>query len=289
MALFINTNIASLTAQRNLGTSTSALGKTYQRLSSGLRINTAADDSAGLSISTRMAAQIRGFDQSVRNANDAISLVQVAEGALTESTTALQRIRELAVQAANDTNVSGDRSDMQKEVNQLLSEINRIAQNTAFNGQSLLQGSFSAGKLFHIGASNGQTIRVSIQNMSLGALSLQVGINGATVQMASLGTGATNSANQNAAESMIYRIDKAIGSVSANRATLGAMQNRFESAIASLTNVSLNTSNAKSRITDVDMAAETAKLTQNTILQQAGTAILAQANQQPSVILQLLK
>ncbi len=283
MALILNTNISSLTAQRNLSRSTGALATSFKRLSSGLRINSAADDAAGLSISSRMTSQINGLNQAVRNANDAISLVQISEGALTETTTALQRMRELAVQAANDSNVSSDRTDMQKEVNQLVAEISRIANTTQFNTQNLLSGGASAGLTFQVGAKENQTITVSITNMRASALGVDSGV------MNSFGFGATASANQAAAESAIARIDKAINSVSYTRATLGAMQNRFDAVIANLTNVSLNTSQARSRITDVDMAAETANMTQNSILQQAGTAILAQANQQPSLILQLLK
>ncbi|MEO5351211.1 MAG: flagellin FliC [Magnetococcus sp. YQC-3] len=284
MAFTINTNVASLTAQRSLASSTNALSTTFKRLSSGLRISGAADDAAGLSISDRMTSQIRGFNQSVRNANDTISLIQVAEGALTETTNALQRMRELAVQAANDTSVRSDRQDMQKEVNQMISEIDRIARNTQFNNQYLLQGSFNEGKRFHVGANADQTIMITITSMYASAL----GVDAATMVSFANAT-ETNSLNQNRAESAIARIDLAINSVDALRASLGAMQNRFEAAITSMTNVSLNTSNARSRVVDADMAMETAKLTQNSILQQAGTAVLAQANQQPAVILQLLK
>ncbi|MEO5363998.1 MAG: flagellin FliC, partial [Magnetococcus sp. DMHC-8] len=177
MAFMINTNIASLTAQRNLASSTASLGTTFKRLSSGLRINSAVDDAAGLSISDRMASQIRGFNQSVRNANDTISLIQVAEGALTETTNALQRMRELAVQAANDTSVRSDRQDMQKEVNQMVAEIDRIARNTQFNNQYLLQGSFFEGKRFHVGANADQTIMITITSMYASAL----GVDAATM------------------------------------------------------------------------------------------------------------
>ena len=283
MALVINTNIASLTAQRNLSNSTSALGVTFKRLSSGQRINSAADDAAGLSISDRMTSQVRGLNQAVRNANDTISLIQITESALTETTNALQRMRELAVQAANDTNVSSDRADLQKEVNQLVSEIDRIANTTQFNNQLLLQGNFREGKTFQVGANYGQTLMVSITSMGASALHINA------TEMASFVTGTTTSANQMAAESAIARIDLAINSVTAQRASLGALQNRFEAVVANLTNISLNTSIARSRILDADIAAETAKLTQNSIMQQAGTAVLAQANQQPAIVLQLLK
>lgn len=284
MAFMINTNVASLTAQRNLTNSTNALSNTFTRLSSGLRINTSADDAAGLSISDRMTSQIRGFNQSVRNANDTISLIQVAEGALNETTSALQRMRELSVAAANDTFVLSDRIDMQKELDQLVAEIQRISENTEFNGQKLLQGSFAEGKRFHVGANSGQTIVVTLTDMGAAALGVDAG------NMEAFGNSANDGpTNQVNAEAAITKIDAAVASVTAMRATMGAMQNRFEAAINSLSNVSLNTAAAKSRVLDADMAAETAKLTQNSILQQAGTAILAQANQQPSVILQLLR
>lgn len=282
MSIIMNTNVASLTAQRNLSNSTSALSTTFKRLSSGQRINSAADDAAGLSISDRMTSQIRGLNQAVRNANDTISLIQIAEGALNETTSALQRMRELAVQAANDTNVASDRVDLQKEVNQLISEIDRISVTTAFNNQLLLQGSFEEGKKFHIGALENQTITVSITNMGAEALGVDAG------NMEKFSTG-DNAADQVNAEAAITKIDLAINSVTAQRATLGAMQNRFEAVVANLTNISLNTSAARSRVLDADIASETAKLTQNAIMQQAGTAILAQANQQPAIVLQLLK
>ncbi len=282
MAFSINTNVQSLNAQRNLLKATNTLGTTFKRLSSGLRINSAKDDAAGLSISTRMTAQIRGTNQAVRNANDAVSLLQVAEGALDETTNALQRIRELAVQAANDTNTSGDRADLQLEVNQLLAEINRIANQTEFNNQNLLAGSFTTAKKFHVGADGGQTIDVAITSMTVSGLNISAG------QLASFGTGATNASNQAAANSAIGLIDTALDSVSDQRAQLGAYQNRFESVIANLSNVSENTAAARSRILDADIAAESANLTKNAILQQAGTAILAQANQQPQIALQLL-
>jgi len=272
MGFVINTNVASLSAQSSLQKNTNVLGNTFKRLSSGLRINAAKDDSAGLSISDRMGAQVRGLNQSVRNANDAISLVQVAEGALEETTNALQRMRELAVQAANDTYIAGDREDMQNEVDQLISEITRIAANTEFNNQALLDGTYS-NKNFHTGADANQTIQMSIRGASAAHL------------MAAAGSMVST---QTKAEAAITALDNALDSVSDIRATLGGFQNRFESIIANLSNVSENTSAAKSRITDADIAAETASLTQNAILQQAGTAILAQANQQPQIALQLL-
>ena len=292
MSLIVNTNIESLSAQRYLTKSTEALGKTFKRLSSGLRINSAADDAAGLAISDRMTAQVRGMNQAIRNANDTISMIQISEGALSETTSALQRMRELSVQAANDTYNYQDRQDMQKEVNQLISEINRIADTTQFNNQLLLQGSYSGGKIFHVGANMDQTIIVSMTTMRASALGVDTEAAGAEVGvMGSFGFGgsAVDNNNQSAANSAIHLIDNAIDSVTTMRASLGAFQNRFEAVIANLTSISLNTSVARSRILDADIAAETAALTQNNILQQAGTAILAQANQQPSIVLQLLR
>ena len=296
MAFAINTNVQSLNAQNNLNRVTKSLGTTFQRLSSGLRINHASDDAAGLSISDRMTAQVRGLNQSVRNANDAISLVQVAEGALEETTNALQRIRELSVQAANDTYTTGDREDMQKEVNQLLEEIQRISSFTEFNDQTLLGGSTDGvggtaftGK-FHVGADKDQTISVGIGAANVSALGL-VSLSTATAAdmnaVVSNG-GMFNLATQTAADSAITVLDNALDSVANIRADLGAFQNRFESVISNLSNISENTSAARSRIMDADIASETAALTQNAILQQAGTAILAQANQQPQIALQLL-
>ncbi len=271
MPLFINTNVASLNAQRNLEASTVTLGKTFARLASGLRINSAKDDAAGLAITNRMTSQIRGLNQSVRNANDGISLSQVAEGALEETGNALQRIRELAVQAANSTNTTSDRMDLQKEVDQLLSEIQRISQDVEFNGKKVLNGSFM-GQVFQVGNKEGQTIKVSIKGASLDALSVR----------------GVNLSNPSGAYSALTRVANALDSISDIRANLGAVQNRFEAIIANLSNVVENMSAARSRIMDADIASETATLTRNAILQQAGTAVLAQANQQPQLALQLL-
>ncbi|MBF0283708.1 MAG: flagellin FliC [Magnetococcales bacterium] len=271
MALYINTNVAAINAQRNLNKVTTSLGKTFNRLASGLRINSAADDAAGLSISNRMTAQIRGLNQSARNANDAISLVQVAEGAMEETSNALQRIRELSVQASNDTLTTSDRSSLQKEVDQLLSEIDRIANNTRFNNIDLLTGDFS-NKEFHVGAQSGQVINFSIRSARISSL----GVSSISITTISL------------ANSVITTIDNALNSISDIRATLGSVQNRFESVISNLQNVVENLASANSRIMDADVAQETANLTRSSILQQAGTAVLAQANQQPQLALQLL-
>ncbi len=272
MALSINTNVASLNAQRNLGSSQSALGTAMQRLSSGLRINSAKDDAAGLAISDRMTSQIRGLNQAVRNANDGISLAQTAEGAMQETTNLLQRMRELAVQASNGTNTEDDRNSLNAEFSQLIEEINRISTDTSFNNQELLSGKFASGIKFQIGADASQTITVSINSMGAGALSV-----------ASL-TVSTFSG----AQSAIAQIDAAIGTVDQVRGDLGAVQNRLESTIANLSNVSENVSAARSRILDADIAQETSNMTKYNILQQAGTSILAQANQAPQLALSLL-
>jgi len=271
MALTINTNVASLNAQRNLGTSQTALNKSMQRLSSGLRINSAKDDAAGLGISNRMTSQIRGLNQAVRNANDGISLAQTAEGALGESTNILQRMRELAIQSANDTNSAADRTSLNAEVDQLISELDRIAGNTTFNGRGLLNGSTS-GALFQVGAEAGQTISITIGD----AYASTLVVSDVTVS------------TQAHANSAIGLIDTAITTIDGIRGNLGAVQNRFESTIANLSNVSENLSAARSRILDADIAQETSNMTKYNILQQAGVSILAQANQAPQLALSLL-
>ena len=278
MSLTINTNVASLNAQRNLGQSQGALNTALQRLSSGMRINSAKDDAAGLAISDRMTSQIRGLNQAVRNANDGISLAQTAEGALQETTNLLQRMRELAVQSSNGTNTDEDRESLDAEFQQLIEEIDRIANDTEFNNQKLLDGSFSAnaagvgGMTFQVGAQAGQTISVSV-----------AGATGTALGVASLDVKSFDNA-----QSAISAIDTAIGNIATNRGDLGAVQNRFESTIANLQNVSENVSAARSRIMDADIAQETSNLTKYNILQQAGVSILAQANQQPQLALSLL-
>lgn len=271
MSIVLNTNVASLNAQRNLNASQGLLSQSMQRLSSGLRINSAKDDAAGLGISDRMTSQIRGLNQATRNANDAISLAQTAEGALAESTNLLQRMRELAVQAGNDTNSTEDRTSLQEEFDQLVTEISRIADNTAFNGTNVLDGTFSG--IFQIGANEGQTITVSLTtDMDAGGLSV---------------TGLSLADNTNAG-SAITAIDDAIIVVDTERGRLGAVQSRLESTIANLSNVSENLSAARSRILDADIAMETSAMTKANILQQAGVAVLAQANQIPQLALGLL-
>lgn len=290
MALTINTNVASLNAQRNLSGSQSALGTAMQRLSSGLRVNSAKDDAAGLAISNRMTSQIRGLNQAVRNANDGISLAQTAEGALQETTNLLQRMRELAVQSSNDTNSSEDRASLQAEVSQLIEELDRIASTTKFNGRGLLNGSTNAAQ-FQVGADANQTISITIAQVSAGALGNYVAAAGSG-STATPATGVTIASvtvsTATDAQAAIGSIDAAIGQIDTIRGDLGAVQNRFESTISNLSNISENLSAARSRILDADIAQETSNMTKYNILQQAGVSILAQANQAPQLALSLL-
>jgi flagellin len=269
----INQNISALNAYRNLTVTNTALSKSMEKLSSGLRINRAADDAAGLAISEKMRGQVRGLAQAIRNAQDGISLIQTAEGALNETHAILQRMRELAVQAANDTNTDEDRTQLQAEVTQLIQELTRIANNTEFNTKKLLNGSLAGtGLIFHIGANAGQTVTLTINNMTATGLSVNT----------------VNISTQSGANTAISAIDTAIEQVSTQRANLGAMQNRLEHTINNLSVAKENLTAAESRIRDVDMAEEMMAFTRNQILMQAGTAMLAQANQVPAVVLQLL-
>lgn len=271
MSLYVNTNVSALNAQRQLFDVGNAMSTSFERLSSGFRINSAADDAAGLQISDRMTSQIQGLNQAVRNANDAISLSQTAEGALGETTTALQRIRQLAVQAQNGINSSSDKLALQKEVSALKNEISRIAGNTEFNGVNILDGSFSA--KFLVGANGGQTISVNLSRSG------GFGASGLSVQNVDISTDASGA---------LDKIDAAISAIGGVRADLGALQNRFQSTIRNLSSISENVSAARSRIRDTDFATETADLTRNQIIQQASTTVLAQANQRPQAALQLL-
>ncbi|HZV99062.1 MAG TPA: flagellin [Methylophilaceae bacterium] len=276
MAAIINTNIASLNAQRNMNTSQSSLNTSLQRLSSGLRINSAKDDAAGLSIATRMDAQVRGSNVAIRNANDAISYAQTADGALGNVTDALQRMRELAVQSANATNNAGDRTNLNAEFAQLQSEITRITGTTKFNGNAVLTGTANT---FQVGADTTDTITVTGTDLTAGAAK--------TALAAAPGTNDVTTAAK--ATSSVTAIDLALDEINTERATFGAVQNRFNSVVSNLQNKVENTSAAKSRITDADFAAETANLTRSQILQQAGTAMLAQANSLPNNVLSLLR
>jgi len=280
MAITINTNIQSLNTQRHLGKAQDNLAKSMQRLSSGLRINSAKDDAAGLAISDRMTAQIRGMNQAVRNSNDAISFAQTAEGALGEMTNILQRMRELSVQSANATNSTDDRTALNSEFSELKAELNRIVETTKFNGKELLDGTYATGAEFQVGANAGEKIAISIGNVAtdqLGGTDASTKIDQATIATAS---GATKS---------LTSIDDALNQVDTLRGTLGAKQNRFESTIANLNNIKENLSAARSRIVDADIATETSEMTKMNILQQAGVSILAQANQSSSLALSLLQ
>jgi len=270
----INHNIAALNTYRQLSNNNVALQKSTEKLSSGYRINRAGDDAAGLAISEKMRGQIRGLDQASRNAQDGISLIQTAEGALNETHSILQRMRELAVQAANDTYTTTDRQKISDEVQELYNEINRIASQTEFNTQKLLDGTISTVKL-HVGANSGQTISFTINNMGATAL-----LGAATALVLS---------TQSGAEAVIAQVNSAINSVSEERASLGAYQNRLEHTINNLNTSSENLTAAESRIRDVDMAKEMMEFTKNNILAQAAQSMLAQANQQPQAVLQLLR
>ncbi|MGN7610804.1 flagellin N-terminal helical domain-containing protein [Magnetococcales bacterium HHB-1] len=286
MSLSINSNVASLNAQSRLNKASNTLGQSFQRLSSGLRVNAAKDDAAGMSINQRMSSQIRGLNQAIRNANDSVSMVQVAEGALDETSNALQRMRELAVQASNDTLVTSDRQDIWKEMNQLLSEVNRIAEQTTYNGQTVLgsTGGTDFSATLQVGNQTNQTFDLTINTAYASNLGLTQGSVYTTTDMIALDA----SGQQSLANYLIGAIDSAVESVSDIRADLGSVQNRLESIITNLNNVSENTEAARSQIMDTDIASETSNLTRNSILQQAATAILAQANQQPQIALQLL-
>ncbi|MFN7645534.1 MAG: flagellin [Burkholderiales bacterium] len=281
MSQVINTNLASLNAQRNLSGTQNQLSTAIQRLSTGLRVNSAKDDAAGLAIANRMDAQARGMNVAVRNANDGISLAQTAEGALGKVTDMMQRMRELAVQAANASNTSSDRTSLNAEFQQLAQEVDRTLQSTRFNGQAILAG--SAGALqFQIGANNATTDQLTVTTTNMATAANIIAVTTATTTLIS-GTNATN------ASAMITALDSALDSVNSERATYGAMQNRFEAVISNLQISAENQTAAKSRIMDADFAKETAALTRTQILQQAGTAMLAQANQVPQLVLQLLK
>lgn len=277
MALIVNSNLASLNAQRNLGTSQNDLNTSLQRLSSGLRINSAKDDAAGLFIAQQLTRDIRGTNQAVRNAADGISLGQTAEGALGQIANNLQRIREIAIQAANAT--VGDRSGLQKEVDQLTQEISRIVQTTEFSGTKLLSGATSL--VFQVGASGSSNNQVVLDTVNI------TGIGGYALNLTATGTiNVSDAANASAA---LSGLSSDIDAVNQTRATYGALQNRFEAVISNLQNYAENLTAARSRIEDADFAAETARLTRAQILQQAGTSILAQANSLPQNALALLQ
>jgi len=289
--MIINHNISALNTHRQLGANNNAVQGSLEKLSSGLQINRAGDDAAGLAISEKMRGQIRGLDMATKNAQDGISLIQTAEGALNETHDILQRMRELAVQSSNDTNTDDDRAELGKELKALEAEIDRISKDTEFNTQKLLDGSVGAseegkadgGKFtFHIGANSKQNIEVEIGAMGLEALNLTETEGEAT-------TSALDISTQEGADAAITTIQNAIDDVSSERSALGAVQNRLEHTINNLGASSENLTAAESRIRDVDMAKEMMNFTKNNILTQASQAMLAQANQMPQGVLQLLQ
>jgi flagellin len=277
----INTNIVSLNAQRNLNSSQESLATSMQRLSSGLRVNSAKDDAAGLAIAERMDAQVRGMNVAIRNANDGISLSQVADGALAQVSDSLQRMRELALQSRNATNSASDKDSLNKEFAQLQSEIQRIIGGTTFNGKAIL-GADATTMTFQIGPNTSpeDTVQIKTTNMN----------SDATISAVTVSTAVINStANTTAIASVINNIDAALNTLNDQRATFGATESRFDSIISNLQDGVENQSAAKSRIMDADFAAETANLSRAQILQQAGTAMVAQANQLPQQVLKLLQ
>ncbi len=266
-------NLSAMNSHRQLGTNNVQTAKSMEKLSTGFRINRAGDDAAGLFISEKMRGQIRGLDMATKNAQDDISLVQTAEGALTETHDILQRVRELSVQSANDTNLdTGDREAIQLETTALISEVTRIASSTQFNKQILLMGDF-ADKKFHIGANADQAVTFSIEDMSASGLA----VDGVDLK------------SQDGANTAITTVDEAISKVSLERAKIGAIQNRLEHTVNNLQATSENLQASESRIRDVDMAKEMMNFTKNNILSQAAQSMLAQANQQPQGVLQLLR
>ena len=308
MALYVNTNVSSINAQRKLTNATNSLNVSYQRLASGLRINSAKDDAAGLQIADRLTSQINGLNQGNRNTNDGIALAQTIEGALDETTNMLQRIRTLAVQSANGTNTAEDRAALQQEVDKLSAEITRIAKQTTFAGakvldgagaNSLIPGGTNQGKItFQVGANAGDTLALAwSQAFSMSGLYSQVFkqqgqiadkgitkkvVDGQTAQYV------WQVSTADTATKTLTNIDAFIQKVDSKRAELGALQNRMESTIRNQANVAENESDARSRIRDTDFASETAALTQNNIIQQASQSVLAQANQRPTIALSLL-
>ncbi|WAM37236.1 flagellin [Caldicellulosiruptor acetigenus] len=282
----INNNIMAMNTYRQMGINNTQLAKSVEKLSSGLRINRAGDDAAGLSISEKMRAQIRGLQQASRNAQDGISMIQTAEGALNEVHSILQRMRELAVQAANDTNVTVDRKALDDEFQQLISEIERIANNTQFNEQDILKADFTAN--IQVGANKSQVITLSWRKQKASSL----GEDQITLLKYKVASGvsiALTISTYSKAQISISAINQAIVSVSKSRSKMGALQNRLEHTIANLDNAAENLQAAESRIRDVDMAKEMMNFTKLNILNQAATAMLAQANQLPQAVLQLLR
>ncbi|MFQ9532549.1 MAG: flagellin [Roseburia intestinalis] len=294
--MVVQHNMSAMNANRMLGVTTSAQAKSTEKLSSGYKINRAGDDAAGLTISEKMRSQIRGLNKASDNAQDGISLIQVAEGALSETHSILQRMNELATQAANDTNTTSDRNAIQAEINQLSSEINRIQSTTQFNTMNLIDGSYTS-KSLQVGSLSGQQITISIRNMNATSI-----LGGSTQAVTEKATDVGNStlamkayvknvsvSSFDAAGTAMKNIQSAISLVSNQRSALGAVQNRLEHTIANLDNISENTQSAESRIRDTDMAEEMVNYSKNNILAQAGQSMLAQANQSTQGVLSLLQ
>ncbi|AYG46021.1 flagellin FliC [Pseudomonas sp. Leaf58] len=285
MALTVNTNTTSLGVQKNLNRASDALSTSMTRLSSGLKINSAKDDAAGLQIATRMTSQIRGQTMAIKNANDGISIAQTAEGAMQEQSNILQRMRELAVQSRNDSNSKLDRDALDKEFQSMLAEIDRIADSTQLNGKTLLDG--SAGVMtFQVGSNAGGANQITV---SLSAAMKTTGANAALTGLAGKSiTGADTTSAAATFSAAVSAIDDALQAINTSRADLGAQQNRLTSTINNLQNINENAEAARGRVQDTDFAAETAQLTKQQTLQQASTSVLAQANQLPSAVLKLL-
>ena len=281
MSLSINTNLASIDAQRNLSGSQMSLATSMQRLSSGLRINSSKDDAAGLSIAERMNSQVRGMNVAIRNSNDGISLAQTADGALAQVGNSLQRMRELAVQARNSTNSSSDKDSLNKEFSQLQAEITRVMGGTTFNGKHML-GADATTLNFQVGANTTADDTVSIKTTDMTKDTTMTAVTSSTAVIDS-------SADSSTIGGVIDNIDKAINDVNDTRATFGATQSRFDSIISNLQSGVENQTAARSRIMDADFASETANMSRANVLQQAGTAMIAQANQQPQQVLSLLR
>ena len=305
MALYVNTNVTSLNSTSKLNKATHSLDTTYKRLSSGFRINSAKDDAAGLQISNRLTSQINGLNQGNRNANDGIALAQTAEGALDEVHTMLQRIRTLSVQSANGTNTTADRKAIQAEVEQLSSEITRIACKTTFGGHKILAGAGKVGSTsnlvtskgtvsFQVGANANDTISISLSTaFTISGMAAASGKKGANVGTKGIietkaGGWSFDLSSASQAQAVLGNIDNFIAHVDKTRGQLGAIQNRLESTISNQSNIAENESDARSRIRDTDYAEEAANLSQQTIIQQAATSMLTQANSRPQIALSLL-
>ena len=277
--MIINHNMNAMNAHRNMGVNNNNAAKAMEKLSSGLRINRAGDDAAGLAISEKMRGQIRGLDQASRNAQDGISLIQTAEGALNETTNILQRMRELSVQAANDTNATTDRQAIKTELIALQDEITRIADTTKFNGKNLINSAASKASLsIQVGANSGEGIKITLANMAASVIGVT------TTLVSNISAGSSTDANK-----LTTAIDTALVKVSTQRAKFGAIQNRLEHTIKNVDNTSENLQAAESRVRDVDMAKEMMNYSKNNILNQAAQSMLAQANQQPQNVLNLLR